>query len=102
MTAEEARKNRIPTEGEGVGKTNIINLLVMDYVNKIDAEIRTVSRYADSLLYPIYDLEGRYDVLSKIIEDFRKNGFNVDYNEVYYDNDSAVGAYTLLYISWYK
>lgn len=102
MTAEEARKNRIPQEDEGVGKTNIVNLLIMDYVNKIDAKIQSVSRYTSSLLYPIYDLEGRYDVLTKVMEDFRKNGFKVDYNEVYYDNDSAVGAYTLLYISWHK
>ena len=102
MTAEEARKNRIPTEDEGVGKTNIVNLLIMDYVNKIDTKIQSVSRYTSSLLYPIYDLEGRYDVLSKIMEDFRKNGFKVDYNEVSYDNDSSVGTYILLYISWYK
>ena len=100
MTAEEARNNRDSEEDEKIGHRNTFNLLINDYVNKIENKIRLVSRYTDSLIYPLSDLCNRDDIVKEIISVLEEDGFKVT-TEDYCINESSMSWYDL-YVTWRK
>lgn len=100
MTAEEARQLRYSKEDEQIGHKNTFNLLVGDYVNVIESKIRSVARYTDAGIYPLPDLCNRGDVVEKIVDTLRTDGFTVSVETKYRFDIKA--CYFDLYITWRK
>ena len=100
MTAEEARQLRHSKEDEQIGHKNTFNLLVGDYVDMIESKIRSVARYTGAGIYPLPDLCNRGDVVEKIVDTLRTDGFTVSVETKYRFDIKA--CYFDLYITWRK
>ena len=77
MTAEEARNSRYSAEDEKPGHHNTFNLLVSDYINDIEREIRKVMHYTDAIIYSLKDLCNRRDIVNEIMHLLEEDGFEV-------------------------
>lgn len=100
MTAEEARNSRYSAEDEKPGHHNTFNLLVSDYINDIERQIRKVMHYTDATIYSLKDLCNRRDIVDEIIHLLDEDGFEV-IAEANCNNALNMDWYDL-YITWRK
>lgn len=100
MTAEEARNSRYSAEDEKPGHHNTFNLLVSDYINDIEREIRKVMHYTDAIIYSLKDLCNRRDIVNEIMHLLEEAGFEV-VAEANCNNELNMDWYDL-YITWRK
>ena len=100
MTAEEARNSRYSAEDEKVGHHNTFNLLVSDYINDIERNIRKVMHYTDAVIYSLKDLCNRTDIVEEIVRLLKEDGFEV-VAEVQCNIELDI-FWNDLYITWRK
>lgn len=100
MTAEEARNSRYSAEDEKLGHKNTFNLLVSDYINDIERNIRKVMRYTNAVVYSLKDLCNRIDIVDEIVRQLKEEGFEVE-AEPYCGIELDMFWYDL-YITWRK
>ena len=98
ISANEARKLRIPKEEEAVGKKNTFNLLVGDILNDIECKIHKVASYTDGIEYKFKYTFNRNDVVDAVMKELQKAGYNL-WLDMKFNFNTRIYLYTL-YISW--
>lgn len=95
ITAEQARNMRV-TDKKQLRITN--NLLVCDYVQRIETEIYKVASRKDSINILLPDLDDCHDdeLVERITKQLNKDGYLVNGEYV------SDGGYLRLWVSWEK